>query len=80
LREHPVTKGQFFGRFLEFVVDLVGKSAIIRIAFSFFAPAFLFLLPSLRKKAGVLKQAYRKAFDVINYHVRPNRSASAYRP
>jgi hypothetical protein len=31
----------------------------MNIAFSFFAPAFLFLLPSLRKKAGVL-------LDVIN--------------
>jgi len=30
------------------------KTAIIIIAFSFFAPAFLFLLPSLRKKAGVI--------------------------
>jgi predicted transcriptional regulator len=37
-----------------FFVDLLGKSAIIIIAFSFFVPAFLFLLPSLRKKAGVL--------------------------
>jgi len=38
-----------------FFIDLLGKTAIIIIAFSFFAPAFLFLLPSLRKKAGVFK-------------------------
>jgi len=40
--------------FLEFILDLTLKSGIMNIAFSFFAPAFLFLLPSLRKKAGVL--------------------------
>jgi len=33
----------------------LGETAIIILAFSFFAPAFLFLLPSLRKKAGVFK-------------------------
>jgi len=38
---------------VKFFLDLGRKGAIIKTAFSFFAPAFLFLLPSLRKKAGV---------------------------
>jgi hypothetical protein len=36
----------------EFVLDINRGCDIIIEAFSFFAPAFLFLLPSLRKKAG----------------------------
>jgi hypothetical protein len=47
-----------------FFVDLLGKTTIIIIAFSFFAPAFLFLLPSLRKKAGVFKK-YCKTSEVV---------------
>jgi hypothetical protein len=55
-RNYPKTTN--FGkklRFLRIFIDVFGETAIIIIAFSFFAPAFLFLLPSLRKKAGVFK-------------------------
>jgi len=46
-------KERFCGYFAEFSVDVIEKSAIIMMAFFDITPAFLFLLPSLRKKAGV---------------------------
>jgi len=55
-----------------FFVDLLGITAIIIIAFSFFAPAFLFLLPSLRKKAGVFKKAAKHCKSSEQGVGRPN--------
>jgi len=43
----------FFFGCENFPLTLVKAGCYNQIAFSFFAPAFLFLLPSLRKKAGV---------------------------
>ncbi len=50
---------------MKFFLDLGGESAIIKAAFSFFAPAFLFLLPSLRKKAGVYYRNTSKQMGII---------------
>jgi len=58
-REFFLRKKIFLWIFEKFFLDLGGWGAIIKKAFSFFAPAFLFLLPSLRKKAGVY---YRNIF------------------
>lgn len=53
LKKGVFYKKNFLWIFVKFFLDLGRGGAIIKIAFSFFAPAFLFLLPSLRKKAGV---------------------------
>jgi hypothetical protein len=52
---HNISSKEYFLRiFTEILLDPAYTVVIIILAFSFFAPAFLFLLPSLRKKAGVL--------------------------
>jgi uncharacterized membrane protein len=58
------SKKHFLRIFTEILLDPAHTAVIIILAFSFFAPAFLFLLPSLRKKAGVYLQIPRKAGDI----------------
>ncbi len=59
------TKKFFLWIFVKFFLDLGGWGAIIKTAFSFFAPAFLFLLPSLRKKAGVYYRNTSEQMGII---------------
>jgi hypothetical protein len=57
----------FLWIFDKFFLDLGGWGAIIKTAFSFFAPAFLFLLPSLRKKAGVYYRNTSEQMGIISF-------------